>query len=285
MLFDRDSPNMAISDWEDWLPRAVADAAPETVALWYLGCNGFAIKGSGGTTLWIDPYLGTGDPPRTVRMIPVPFDPRDVASASALLATHEHTDHVHAASQAPLLEGTGADFIAPDASVDVVNSEGWTETWNLSDSQFHTVSPGSSLSVGEFEIDVVAVNDPDAQAPVGYVISHSSGTIFHGGDSKPAEIFSQHATSYDIDVGILAFGSSGVLPDKATGDPSEKVWYSDENQITQAARDLQIDRLVPTHWDMWKGMTADPKSLHAHTASYEYPRQLEIIEIGDRIDL
>jgi len=39
--------DMTDSDWSDWLPRAVADADPDTVALWYLGCNGFAIKGSG----------------------------------------------------------------------------------------------------------------------------------------------------------------------------------------------------------------------------------------------
>jgi L-ascorbate 6-phosphate lactonase len=36
---------------------------------------------------------------------------------------------------------------------------------------------------------------------------------------------------------------------------------------------------------MWKGMTADPTVLHSHAASYEYPRQLEIVEIGDRVEL
>ena len=66
------------SDWGDWLPRAVEDADPDGVAIWYLGCNGFVLKGSEGTTVFVDPYLGTGDPPRTVRMVPVPFDPTDV---------------------------------------------------------------------------------------------------------------------------------------------------------------------------------------------------------------
>jgi L-ascorbate 6-phosphate lactonase len=36
---------------------------------------------------------------------------------------------------------------------------------------------------------------------------------------------------------------------------------------------------------MWKGLTADPTALHEHTRSFEYPRQLNVIEIGDRIDL
>ncbi|PSP41637.1 MBL fold metallo-hydrolase, partial [Halobacteriales archaeon QH_10_70_21] len=88
------------SDWGDWLPTAVADADPDGVRLWYLGCNGVTLKAADGTTVLIDPYLGTGDPPRTVRMIPVPFDPADVEAADAVLATHEHTDHVHGPSQA-----------------------------------------------------------------------------------------------------------------------------------------------------------------------------------------
>jgi L-ascorbate 6-phosphate lactonase len=50
---------MTESDWDDWLLRAIESADPDGVALWYLGCNGFVLKSSGGTTLLIDPYLGT----------------------------------------------------------------------------------------------------------------------------------------------------------------------------------------------------------------------------------
>ncbi len=36
---------------------------------------------------------------------------------------------------------------------------------------------------------------------------------------------------------------------------------------------------------MWKGMTADPKVLHHHAKSFEAPRSLDLVEIGDRVDL
>jgi L-ascorbate 6-phosphate lactonase len=36
---------------------------------------------------------------------------------------------------------------------------------------------------------------------------------------------------------------------------------------------------------MWRGLTADPTALRPHVRSFEYPRRLEIMEIGDHTDL
>jgi L-ascorbate 6-phosphate lactonase len=277
---------MTVSDWGDWLPRAVEDADPDTVAVWYLGCNGFVLKGSGGTTLFVDPYVGTGDPPRTVRMVPVPFDPEDVDEADAVLVTHEHVDHVHGPSQAPILERTGATLHAPDDSLDVaLTEEDWQSDRDIVDDQFDEVAEGDTFEVGEFTVHVEDSYDPDATHPVSYVIEHDAGTFFHGGDTRPSDEFDRIGEAYDIDLGVLAFGAIGNVPDKETGEPVRTRWYCDENEAVKAARDLRFDRFLPSHWDMWKGMTADPKVLHHHARSYEYPRDLEIAEIGDRVDL
>jgi L-ascorbate 6-phosphate lactonase len=277
---------MTVSDWGDWLPRAVESASPETVAVWYLGCNGFVIKGREGTTLYIDPYVGLGDPPRTVRMIPVPFDPADVEACDAVLATHEHTDHVHGPSQAPILANTGADFYAVDDSLAVAREEErWTEEWDVAADQFVEVEEGDTFEVGEFTVTVEQAYDPDSTHPVSYVIESDAGTIFHGGDTKPSDEFARIGREYDIDLGILAFGATGNIDDEETGEPVRTKWYSTENEIVEAASDLRLDRLLPSHWDMWKGLTSDPKVLHHHTRSFAYPRSLEVVEIGDRVDL
>jgi len=277
---------MVTSDWGDWLPRAIERADPETVAVWYLGCNGFAIKGSGGTTLFVDPYLGTGDPPRTVRMIPVPFDPADVGACDAILATHEHSDHVHGPSQAPILASTGATYYGADDSLAVaLDEEDWPEWYDVDSGQFHEVAEGDQFSVGEFDVTVERAHDPDSTHPLAYVIDHDSGTILHGGDTKPDDDLAAVGERHDVDLGILAFGATANIPDKETGDPVRTKWYSDADEIVEAANQFRIDRLLPSHWDMWKGMTTDPTVLHDHTRSYEYPRSLEIAEIGDRVDL
>jgi L-ascorbate 6-phosphate lactonase len=272
------------SDWGDWLPKAVAEADPDGLAVWYLGCNGFVVKSSGGTTLCIDPYLNTGDPPRTVRMIPIPLEPDDLTGIDAVLATHEHSDHVDERSQAPILEANDATFYGPSASVDVVESEGWTDNWAIDPSQTERVAEGDQFALGDLTVSVEPANDPDANHPVSYVFEHEGGTFFHGGDARPGE-FESVGERYDIDLGVLAFGSTGMIPDKQTRTPKRTTWYNDENMVIEAANHLQIDRLVPTHWDMWKGLRSDPTVLHHHKQSFAYPRVLDVVEIGDRLDL
>ncbi|WP_136686611.1 MBL fold metallo-hydrolase [Halorhabdus amylolytica] len=275
---------MVSSDWGEWLPEAIANTTPEGVAIWYLGCNGFVLKDRAGTTLFIDPYLGTGNPPRTVRMLPVPFDPRDVRAADAILATHEHVDHVHGPSQAPILAETGAGFHAPPASIAVTDEEAWTDEWNVSEDQLSTVDVGDTFEVGGFTVNVEAANDPDAEDPVSYVIEHEAGVFFHGGDARPGA-FESVGEAYDIDLGVLAFGSVGMIPDGIGEEPTRTRWYSDENEIVEAANELRLDALLPSHWDMWKGMNADPTALYEHVRSFPYPKRLDIVEIGDRVDL
>jgi len=275
---------MTHSDWGDWLLRRVEDADPDTVAVWYLGCNGFVLKAGDGTTAFIDPYLGTGDPPRTVRMIPVPFDPEDVSEADAVFGSHEHVDHVHGPSQAPVLANTGADFYTTDAGHDVVAEEDWTGEWGVDDSQLHEVEEGDTVEAGAFTVHVEPANDPDAVHPVSYVFEHRSGTFFHGGDARPGE-FEAVGEAYDIDLGVLAFGTVGNVYDPEAGEPVRTRWYNDENRIVEAANTLRLDRLLPSHWDMWKGLTTEPTVLHNHAGSFEYPRTLDIAEVGDRVDL
>ncbi|MFW6436989.1 MAG: MBL fold metallo-hydrolase [Halococcoides sp.] len=264
------------SDWGDWLTDRIAAADPDGVAVWYLGCNGLAIKAADGTTLFCDPYLGLGDPPRLVRMCPVPFDPTAVERADAVLATHEHVDHVHGPTVAPILENTDASLVGPTAAIDRSRREGWATAADRT-----TVAPGESHAVGPFTIHVEGAHDPDAETPVSYVIEHPSGSLVHSGDGRPDESYTEIGERYDLDVGVVAVGSSGFL--ETTEGPRYTRWYNDPNQAIELAAQLRVDRLVPTHFDIWRGLTADPTALDEHVRSFERPRQLTVLEIGDRI--
>lgn len=267
------------STWDDWLVKEIERTDPEGVSIWYLGCNAFVLR-SGTTTVFIDPYFGDGNPPKLVRMIPVPVDPTEVDDCNAVLVTHEHIDHMHPPSYGPLIEDSGRLF-APRAAYTSPDYDG---DMRLGEDQKEEIAIGDSFDIGDFTIHVRGANDEDAIEPVSYVIEHNAGTFFHPGDSKPAEEFEAIGDEFDIDAGVLAFGTIGRIQHD-DGETRPTKWYMTENEVVEAANALKLDRLIPSHHDMWKGVTGDPTALHDHVASYEYPRAIEVTQIGDRVDL
>lgn len=276
---------MTESDWGRWLIDAVESATPDGLALWYLGCNGLILKSAGDTTVYVDPYLGTGDPPRTVRMIPVPFAPSAPTSADGVVVTHEHTDHLHGPSQGPILSNTDARLVTSPGCIDLVEERDWPDEYALDPEQLGGITPGTSTTIGDIEITAYEGTDPDASADSTFVFEAAGQTIVHPGDGRPDPTLEQIGTAHDVDLAVVAVGSAGMISDKQTGELTQKTWYNDHNDCVRAASQLRTDVLVPTHWDMWKGLTTDPGTVRTHSRSFEHPRRVEILEIGDRFDL
>lgn len=275
---------MTDSDWGRWLIDAIETAEPPGLSVWYLGCNGLVLKASDGTTVYVDPYLGLGDPPRTVRMIPVPFDPTAPDVADAVVVTHEHTDHLHGPSQGPLLSSTGAELVAAEGCIELVHERDWGETYGLDD-PYRPVSPGDERSIGGIEVSVYDGTDPDAAADRTFVFEHAGTTVVHPGDGRPHQRLEAIGESHDVDLVVAAVGSAGMIPDKATREPRLTSWYNDHDACVAIGRQVGADVLVPTHWDMWKGLTTDPYAVADHARSFEAPGRVAILEIGDRFDL
>jgi L-ascorbate 6-phosphate lactonase len=271
---------MVHSTWGEWFVRDEVEATePAGASCWYLGCNGFVIR-SAEATLYIDPYFADGDAPELVRMIPVPMDPADATLADAVLFSHEHIDHVHPPSYGPLVENCDAAVYGTSACWD--GRQHYEGDMRLGGNETE-IGVGDDFEVGDFTVHVRGANDPDAFGEVSFVVEHDSGTFFHGGDARPGE-FEAVGEEFDIDLGALAFGSVGTIHDPETGHGERTVWYMDENQVIECANALGLDRLVPTHHDMWRGMDADPKVLHDHATTFEYPHVVERVRIGDRLD-
>lgn len=271
---------MVHATWGDWFVQdEIEGSDPDGVSVWYLGCNAFVLR-SPSTTVYIDPYFGEGDPPFVVRMIPVPIDPSAATACDVVFITHEHLDHMHPPSFTPLLE-LGADVYGTKVSLTDPDYDGALPA----ESKRSALEEGDEVTVGDFTVHVRGANDPDANGAVSYVFEHEAGTFFHPGDSRPAEAFQAIGNEFDIDLGTLALGTRGNIFYTDEGKVSPTVWYMNGDQVIEAANALQLDRLLPSHYDMWKGVGADPKGVHDHAASFDYPKVVEVAKIGDRLDL
>jgi L-ascorbate 6-phosphate lactonase len=273
---------MIHSNWDDWFVRdEIEGTRPDGLTLWYLGCNSVVLR-TAETTLYIDPYFGDGDPPRLVRMIPVPLDPADATLCDAVLVTHEHIDHMHEPSYWPLVDDLGAELYA---TTTCYTDPDYEQRHEIPDAQRHAIEPGDEVEFGDLTVHVRAGNDPDASGEVSFVFEHESGTYFNSGDSRPDPVFEAIGEEFDIDVGSLTMGSTGRIRYPEEDESRIETWYSDENDVIALANALELDRLLPVHYDTWKGVGVDPKSLHEHAASFESPRTIEPVEIGDRVDV
>lgn len=273
---------MIRATWNEWFIEEVEQTAVNGLTVWYLGANGFILK-TAETTVYIDPYFGIGEHrPYAVRMCPIPLDPANATVCDAVLVTHEHVDHMHPPSYAPLLECSDAQLYAPQTCFENPDYDGELQ---VTDQQRKIVAPDDTFEVADVTVYVCGSNDPDSVEPVSFIFEHESGTFYHGGDTKYMDELAEIGDRFDVTLAAFAFGTVGQFYRANEGSARPIQWYMDGNEMIQAARALEIKQLVPTHYDLWKGFEGDPKVLHEHAASFENPKTIEVARVGDRIDV
>jgi|AntDeeMinimDraft_4_1070355.scaffolds.fasta_scaffold00099_49 L-ascorbate 6-phosphate lactonase len=267
------------SSWGKWWSREEINGTEveDHVSLWYLGVAGWGIR-TPETAIYIDPYFSTErDREYVARMSPVPMEPSWVDECGAVFCTHDHRDHFWPPSFGPLLED-GASVHAPVECYENFDvSEIATEKQTV-------VEPGKSFEVGDLTIHVRGGYDPDANGTVTYVIEHETGTIFHGGDNRPCGVFEEIGEEFDVDLGMLSYGTHARTRNEE-GEVVTRKLYNDPDEIVEATNALGIDRLVPQHWRRWRSIHADPAALEKASTTFEYPHVIEGVEVGDRLRL
>lgn len=105
-------------EWGSWLNEEIEQeqVAPGTFAMWWLGCTGIWLKSEGGANVCVDFWCGTGKQSHgnplmktghqmqrmagvkklqpNLRTTPFVLDPFAIRQIDAVLATHDHNDHI-----------------------------------------------------------------------------------------------------------------------------------------------------------------------------------------------
>ena len=278
-------------EWGIWLNEEIEreNVEPGTFAMWWLGCTGIWLKTENGTNLVTDLWCGTGKKTHgsglmkqghqhmkmigclkvqpNLRNVPCVIDPFAMKGVDALLATHDHSDHmdVHVAA-AVLKNCPDARFIGPENCV-----AKWVE-WGVPAGRCTVVRPGDSVTVRDVEIkaldsfdrtELVTVppevtlrgtmpQDMDVRA-VNYLFSTPGGTLYHSGDSHYSNYYAKHGNDNHIDVALGSFGENPRgMTDKLTS-----------IDILRMAECLKCKVVIPIHHDIWTNFKADPNEILA----------------------
>jgi L-ascorbate 6-phosphate lactonase len=274
-------------EWGTWLNEEIEQEVVSrgTFAMWWLGCTGVWLKTEGGANICIDLWCKAGKRTKSdpwmreqhqhqrmigvrklqpnLRNIPCVIDPFAIREIDAVIATHDHGDHIDVNVAAAVIRNCEATvpFIGPQACVDL-----WT-SWGVPKSRCITVKPGSSVQIKDVELlaldsfdrtELVTAppgvtlkdkmpQDMDLKA-VNYLFKTPGGNVYHSGDSHYSNYYAKHGNDHRIDVALGSFGENPRgMTDKMTS-----------VDILRMAECLNTNVIIPIHYDIWTNFQADP---------------------------
>lgn len=211
------------------------------VALWWTGQGSFVFKGSGGV-LAVDPYLSDAGAHRanpTPRMFPPPILPEELARlATAVLATHEHLDHVDP-------EAT-PELVAANPQLRFIGPRGVRAKWAELGVPPERITPfdvGDTLPFGPWTLTATFA-DHHADGPIGFVLDTGTARIYHSGDTEAHPRLAE----------VLPFA-----PDLVTIVINGRGGNMDATDAARTVAMLGARAAIPTHYDLFPNNLADPQ--------------------------
>lgn len=238
--------------------QRIASTRPPAGAVWlyWIGQAGFVLRGST-TTLVIDPYL-VDRPDRTA---PPPLAPRDLGFADAVLATHEHRDHLDLANlPAVAAAAPRARFVVPEPLIGrtteavgagrVIGARPGTPIFLGSDSGAAagavTIMPVPACH-GVHVADAYSFGlAPGEHRYLGYVITIDGLRIYHAGDTIRYDGMAERLRELGVQVALLPVNGRD-----ATREARDLVGNLSEQEAAELVRDAGIAVCVPMHYELF----------------------------------
>jgi L-ascorbate 6-phosphate lactonase len=221
-----------------------------TVALWWLGQNGFLFKTAEGTVVATDLYLTdscVGIAPagmNLARQVPVPIPPEEV-DADIYVCTHSHQDHADPETIERLRRKNTMMFVGPHLTCEIYQRCG------VESGRMVPVFAGQEIEVRDVTMRTtfaMPTDDTDLNH-VGYVFSFGSGPrVYMTGDTAACELLGsagRHRPQYMITCINGGFGNLS------------------HDQAALLAKEIRPRAAIPCHYDMFPDNSCDPRQFRA----------------------
>jgi L-ascorbate 6-phosphate lactonase len=212
-------------------------------AFWWIGQHSFIVK-LGATVLYIDPFLT----PMEARRIPPLLTPQEVTNAAAILATHDHGDHIDRPAWPALARSSHAPFVVP--------------LLEIADSRVLGIDEGITLKIGEATITAIPAahefldTDPaTGQHPyLGFIIEANGFRLYHSGDTCLYEGIHAKLRQWKIDLAFLPI--NGRSAKQLQMDIIGNMTYQ---EAVDLAGSQQFGTTIPAHFEMFEMNREDPQ--------------------------
>lgn len=256
----------------------------DALHFWWLGQSGFLALHDGVTVLF-DPYLsdsltkkyaGTDTP--HVRMTERVINPGQIPQVNMVTSSHNHTDHLDAATLIPILENNPqVSLIIPEANRDFV-----VERLGIHPGLPTGLNDGEAVTGKGADIfgitaahEEMSRDEKGRSHYLGYVVRIGPWTVYHSGDTVLHYGLVDQLTRFEIDVAFLPI--NGRIPN------SKIAGNLDGGEAARLAKEIGAKLAVPCHYGMFEHNTATTDLFEETCAAID--QEYEIPEHGERVTM
>jgi L-ascorbate 6-phosphate lactonase len=221
----------------------------DSLAVWYLGQNGFILKDHTGLVIGIDLYLSNSCastfshlPFRLDRQLPVFVEPEDL-DVDVFIATHSHDDHADPETIRRVDKKRAIQFFGPFDTMHIYRKCG------VPTSSIRLLHPGESVTVGSTQMQATFALPRDATDlnHTGVLISFANGIRFYNtGDTAYADRLS---ALLPANVDVCAVCMNGGFHNLSA------------MQAASIVKAIRVKVVVPCHYDMMICNVGTPEML------------------------
>lgn len=280
---------------DDALLADIREADPGTAdgfCAWWLGQSGLLVKHRGGVILF-DPYLSDSltekyadsDKPH-VRMTERVIDPATLDMIDLVTSSHNHTDHLDAATLKPLIEANPRlQLVLPEANL-AFAAERLSLDADAATRRLVGLRDGRQATVGGVRFTGITAahngverDGDDAPKFMGFVAEFSAkrggGCVYHSGDTLLHDGLAAQLAPFDLDLALLPI--NGNRPERRVAGNL----FGDE--AARLAKSIGAKLVVPCHYDMFEFNT-EPTDLFEQTCR-EVGQPFHTPRCGKRLDI
>ena len=266
---------------DDFLANVAATDVGDGFALWWLGQSGFLLKYRD-RHLLLDPYLSNSltrkyaetDKPHQ-QMTEIVVDPARLHSIDVVTSSHNHTDHLDAATLQPLIRANPhLQLVIPEANRSFV-----AERLAIEPARPIGLDDAQQVEVAGFRLHGVPAahetveHDEHGRCKfLGYVVQMGTWTVYHAGDTVRYDGMVERLRAFHVDVALLPINGR-VSERQVLGNLSGP-------EAAELAHHIGAKLAIPCHYDMFRFNTASPDALV--TACTRLHQPCRVLKCGER---